>query len=56
MKPSLEILSLSDARVPGIPDEVLGGDCLDRLRAHLKDLGDDPEPIRIHPGATALRP
>ena len=46
MKPSLNILHLSRARIPDIPDEVLGGHCLDRLRAHLQDLGEDPEPIR----------
>ena len=46
MKPSLTTLHLSGTRVPGIPDEVLGYHCLDRLRAHLQDLGDDPEPIR----------
>ena len=46
IKTSLKTLHLSGTRIPGIPDEVLGTDCLDRLRAHLQDLGEDPEPIR----------
>ncbi len=35
-KPSLQTLHLT--QVAGIPDEILGLDCLDRLRAHLDDL------------------
>ncbi|MGE0226873.1 MAG: COR domain-containing protein, partial [Acetobacteraceae bacterium] len=46
MKPSLQTLHLSGARVPGVPDEILGRDCLDRLRAHLKDLEAGAERMR----------
>ena len=46
MKPSLRSLYLSDARIPDIPDEVLGDYCLNRLRAHLKDLEAGAERMR----------
>ncbi len=44
-KPSLQHLDLYDTRVPGIPDEALGYDCLDRLRAHLAELAAGSETI-----------
>lgn len=48
-RPNLSKLILFDSKVPGIPDEVLSSDvhdnCLLALRAHLADLGDDPEPL-----------
>jgi len=37
-KPTLRTLSLDGTTIPGIPEEVLGFDCLDRLRAHLNEL------------------
>ncbi|MCA3271512.1 MAG: hypothetical protein ING12_05900 [Roseomonas sp.] len=37
-KPSLNLLSLAFTDIPGIPDEILGIDCLERLRAHLTEL------------------
>ncbi|HEV7444242.1 MAG TPA: leucine-rich repeat domain-containing protein [Steroidobacteraceae bacterium] len=49
-KASLDEVSLFETRIPGIPAEVLSddehGDCLVSLRAHLRDLGTDPEPMR----------
>ena len=44
--PDLRRLVLHDTTIPGVPAEALSQDafdnCLDRLRAHLDDLGDDP--------------
>ncbi|MCA3279996.1 MAG: hypothetical protein ING10_12065 [Roseomonas sp.] len=37
-KPSLYFLSLAFTDIPGIPDEILGIDCLESLRAHLTEL------------------
>lgn len=37
-KPSLKTLNLSSAKVFGVPDEVLGINCLQSLRAHLAEL------------------
>jgi internalin A len=49
-KTSLQRLILFETRIPGVPAEVLSGesysDCLYSLRAHLGDLGTDPEPMR----------
>jgi len=46
MKPSLRTLHLDETRIPDIPDQVLGRDCLDRLRAHLSDLEAGAERMR----------
>ena len=49
-KHSLHNVTLFETYMPGIPLEVLSGDeysdCLDSLRAHLRDLGTDPELMR----------
>jgi internalin A len=49
-KPSLNKVVLFETYIPGIPIEVLSesrfSSCLDSLRAHLRDLGTDPEPMR----------
>jgi len=43
MLPSLKFVHLDGATMPGVPVEILGKDCLDRLRAYLFDAnrGDD---------------
>jgi hypothetical protein len=43
MLPSLRSVTLCEATMPGVPVEILGKDCLDRLRAYLFDAnrGDD---------------
>ncbi|SUB01535.1 Internalin-A precursor [Pannonibacter phragmitetus] len=47
---NLEQVNLHNTILPGVPDEVLAstvsGNCLPALRAHLADLGDDPEPLK----------
>ncbi|MCA3282984.1 MAG: hypothetical protein ING16_08950 [Roseomonas sp.] len=37
-QPSLKLVSADGTQIPGIPDEILGDDCLERLRAHLREL------------------
>jgi internalin A len=48
-KPSLTELFLYDSQLPGVPSEVLsrdrGENCLDSLRAHLRDLDAGLEPV-----------
>ena len=45
----LERLSAVDCDVPGVPEEILsqgyGENCLSQVRAHIRDLGDDPVPL-----------
>jgi internalin A len=43
--PSLELLVAMNTFIPGIPDEVLGFYCLERLRAHLAELEAGAEQI-----------
>ncbi|MCA3287422.1 MAG: hypothetical protein ING09_12810 [Roseomonas sp.] len=37
-QPSLKLVSADETQIPGIPDEILGHNCLERLRAHLREL------------------
>ncbi|MCA3317227.1 MAG: hypothetical protein INF95_09290 [Roseomonas sp.] len=37
-QPLLETISADETQIPGIPDEILGDGCLERLRAHLREL------------------
>ena len=43
--PSLRGIAAQNTQIPGIPDEVLGYDCLERLRAHLAELEAGAEQI-----------
>ena len=44
-QPSLKTVSARGTQIPGIPEEVLGFNCLERLRAHLRELDAGVEAI-----------
>ncbi|MCA3313965.1 MAG: hypothetical protein ING06_12905 [Roseomonas sp.] len=44
-QPSLKKVSADETQIPGIPDEILGHNCLERLRAHLRELEAGAEQI-----------